>query len=292
MNRYQIRPAEQINEALNSLPKAVEHLLFAAGGPILTEVDGWKGIEVTHNDKSKWVQVPTSKYHLVQHEQAFRPIVEGLTQAGVKDFQFVMAADHKKAEMQIYTGQIGFDTVQLGFRCVNSFDRTTTIQYGLSMNHIDSYIEIVGYRQVCSNGMVVRVPLTEASIIKPELVVKLKEKLWEQKAKIRHNSLADKRLLAIQYAVEAVALLAEPVEMMIKTAIGKHLSTEQIIQLVETHITKRYRERVLGCIEGDSLWDLYNAITYVASHDDSLLDKRRVKILEAGANLLMQEVRT
>jgi hypothetical protein len=236
------------------------------------------------------VGVPTTKYHLVQHEKAFRPLIEGLTQAGIKDFKFVTWASHSRAELQIYVGKPGFDSVQLGFKCSNSFDRSTTIQYGIKMSQVDSYIEIVGYRQVCSNGMIVRVPIANAEFVRPELVVKLKKMLFDQKAKIRHNSLAEERMLSIQYAVEAVALLAQPVEAMIKASIDKKLTREEIEGIVAKHITKRYRQRIIDGVEGDSLWDLYNSITYVASHDASIMDARRTKILESAANLLMVEV--
>lgn len=307
MKHYRMRPAEQINQAIAELPTAEEYELtgtkMQAEGEDqpetqdAEEIPNFKGIKVTLNDpknkgKSHFVYMPSKKYQLVQHETAFRPIVEGLTLAGVHDFGFITTSNEKKAQLQIYATGEGYDTVSLGFSVINSFDGSSAISYGFRSFREKAYIEIVGYRQICSNGMKIRVPLDEAEIIKPELRTEV-ETLLAQHTSILHTKNAEKKIEAMQYIVEAISLLREPVELMIKKAQRwTWRDQEHFNELIKNHVGQRYKAKVEEQMEKESqdLWGLFNAITYVASHDLDIKDTSRETMLNKAAEMLMVEL--
>lgn len=302
-NIYNMLPAEQINNAISRLPVAqlcdIDAKVPKSDGLFDTEsVKNFKVVRVKeHNGRVSYVDAPTGRYRIIQHEKAFRPVIEGLTQAGVKDFSFVINSNPRTAQMQVYVDSAGYDSVSLGFKVGNSFDRTKALSFGFSLNKSQKYIEVVGYRQVCSNGLVVRVPLENAEFIKEEARIKLVE-LVDKKTKIKHTENASEKLQLIQYVVEALALLREPVERMIKAGQAWKINHEELLeQLVKAHVTKRYQKRVIAQYnkqvadgEGNDLWQLTNAITWVASHDSTLKDKARETLLGAGADLLLESL--
>jgi len=141
----------------------------------------------------------------------------------------------------------------------------------------------------------VRVPLHQTEIIKPEVVTKITE-LWKNHARILHTQNATGKIELIQYAIEAITLLREPVEILIKRA--KEFSLQdrtKMEKLIKLHFGKRYAERVRRVMnttdiadnEINSLWALYNAMTYVASHDEEIEASSRETLLNKSAELLL-----
>jgi hypothetical protein len=179
MSFYSMRKAEEINTAIAELPRATEKAIHTDS----TAIERFKAIEVTdHKGRSEIVQIPHKSYQVIQHDRAFRPIIEGLTQAGIHNYMFVMKSTHKRAEMQIYATGTGYDTVSLGFSVLNSFDGSKALSYGFRVFGEQKTIELVGYRQVCSNGMKIRVPLENAEIVRPEPSFRLDEQIRKDTA--------------------------------------------------------------------------------------------------------------
>src|SRR4030066_187801 len=115
---------ETINADLGGLPVAelvsVYHLVDGIAKPIETK----RGVKV--NDGI--VAVLSDKHKLVQHKDAFRPIVEGLTVMG-KDFKYALWANNKKAEFYCYVDELndGSDGIVYGFKAWNAFDGSSAI---------------------------------------------------------------------------------------------------------------------------------------------------------------------
>ena len=298
MQHYKMRPAEEINQAMEALPQAEEYTLY---GRKETDEEAGEYEKLPHHKTIRvkdqfgrvdYVNCPRKSYKLVQHKDAFRPIIEGLMQGGIHNFGFITQANHKKAELQVYaTGEV-YDTVSLGFRVMNSLDGTSAINYGFRTFRETSHIEIVGYRQACANGMKIQVPLDQAEIVKPELRNQI-QMLMSKDTRIQHTKSAEDKIQTIQYIVEAISLLKDPVEEMIKRAEKwTWRDADHLEQLIKKHVGQRYKQKVeerLGH-ETPDLWGLYNAITYVASHDPDMKLVSRENLQGKAANMLTQEL--
>jgi hypothetical protein len=148
----------------------------------------------------------------------------------------------------------------------------------------------VGYRQVCANGMKLRVPLHEAEIVKVEERMQI-EKLLESHAVIRHTTNANTKLQMIQLAVEAMQIMKEPVARMIRAARGTPIAKEYAKQLIGEYIGKRLHEEILAQYsnEEQNIWGLYNAITNVASHNSEIAQSTANGLINNSA-IMLEEV--
>lgn len=291
---FKQQEASDINAAIAELPTAASEQIYNRNGE---ELNDFQGIKVTlPNGRQEYVNCPTKRYKIVQHSKAFDPILEGLKLSGNHDFKFVLYYNDRFAKLQVYTGQTGYDTVSLGFSAVNSFDSTTALKYGIKMDRKTKTLELVGYRQICSNGMKIKVPLDQAEIIKLETVERI-QSLIQGQERILHTKSAEEKLQRIQYVVEALSLLHKPVEAYINRAKEFSIADRhKLMQLVKLHVGERYAERVAARYridsdrEGTSLWSLYNAITYVASHEPELKTVSRENLIDKAADMLLVEV--
>jgi hypothetical protein len=293
---YELKSGEQINLALSQLPLAIEKAVFVpdhknleTGRWKLRREKDYKAIEVD----GEIVSIPSKHYHLVQHEQAFRPIIEGLTLRGVENFKFSLFANHRRAWLNVFVGN-GYDSVNFGFRALNSFDRSTAITFGLSSFIKNKTIELVGYRQVCSNGMIVRVPLNNAEFVREEEVTKITQ-LLNKRMKIRHSLQADAMLEELQFTVEGFLLMKNPLERIIKKAQMTPLLIDQALELIEKYVGKRKQDRILSQFgkEEQTLWGLYNAMTFIASHTETFNKATKFNTsLEKAATMLEVELTT
>jgi hypothetical protein len=108
---------------------------------------------------------------------------------------------------------------------------------------------------------------------------------------IRRTRSATGKIKALQYVVEAMAILRNPVERLFAKA--KQFSftdREHYETLIKAHVGERYKSRVLkqfSTEEDRSLWSLYNAVTFVASHTEGLNETSRDRLLEGAADMLL-----
>jgi len=287
MNHFEIKANTQVLEAISKLPTADQHELYTTAGA----VTGFKGIRVLDYNGQilEFVNCPRTSYQIVQHAQAFQPVIEGLWEAGLKDnYEAVFETTTKYAKMNILVGGEGYDSVKLGFSVTNSYDGSGAINYGFRMDRNRKYVELVGYRQICSNGMKIRVPLNNAEIIRPELKTKI-ETLFSQITRIRHTKGAVSRLEEIKSSVEAVTLMKEPVELMIKNLQTIQVNDQQLELLIKKFVGKRFKLKVINAFnEGNdhSTWGFYNAMTWVASHDETIKPTARQTLLDKAEGVL------
>lgn len=288
-----LRNAEEFNSTMAQLPVAEEYLLFATDKEFDNRIQDNNRKAIIVNNKL--IDTPSKYYKVVQHSEAFRPIVEGLTLTGSSDFKFSVFYNNKIAELNLFTTSItdGMSDIFLGFKVKNSFNRSTKVSYGMTLSSGHQYIEIVGYRKVCSNGMMMRVPLEQAEIIQPELRQKI-ESLIQKGFAFKHSAGVYEKIENIQYIVEAMSLLKAPIKATIDRA--KNFTFEDKTK-VEELLIRHFKERVMHKImsrynsdlttEGDNLWSLYNAITYEASHGEISISKKN-NMLEGASNVLAE----
>jgi len=297
---WKLQPAEQINFALDKLPKGEERDVFITttdenGKAHGFKSDKYKAILVNN----KLIDIPTQRYVLKQHVDAFRPIIEGLVVSGIKDFQFALWHTESRANLNIFVGEAE-DGVKFGFKCTNSFDRSLAIHFGAKATQLKKSIEVVekehvlvwGYREICANGMIAKIPLKTCKYLDAVEVTKIKELLRESGRIIHIGKDIDTKLDSMQYVVEAFILLKEPLNRMIIDAKKHPLSKDEARILIKKYVGKRRMDRYLELYdqEEQSLWGLYNSITYLASHDDNLTTPLRERLLMDGANLLEAEL--
>jgi hypothetical protein len=192
--------------------------------------------------------------------------------------------------MNVITGVETLDGVKLGFHVDNSVDGTTAIRYAFRSVLQKGWVEMVGYRVACSNGMVVRVPLDQAEFVKPELRTKILE-LLKKSFRFLHVGDVKEKVASVQYIVEAMSLLKDPVAAMILKAQNTKIAREEAMGLLAKYVGQRLQDRCMTRFnrdqhkEGTSLWSLYNAITFEASHN-GLSVSSRDSLLNNSADLL------
>jgi hypothetical protein len=295
---FHLEGAQNLTEAIQTLPRAESRKVFIpSGNGLYDEAKNFQAIVVTENDgKQTIVNCPTKQYKHIQHDVALEPITEGMKLAGLSKFRFVLYYNAKFAKLQVYTQENGYDSVCLGFSVINSFDSTSALKYGVRMDRKHQTMELVGYRQTCANGMKIKVPLDQADIIKQEIVEKVQTLIAGQE-RILHTKSAEDKIARIQYVVEALSLMHKPVEAYIKKAQDwKIEDNKKLMQLIKLHVGERYAERVAQRYmrdtdkEGRSLWSLYNAITFVSSHEPDLKVVSRENLIDKAADMLNSEL--
>jgi len=156
-SKYSFKSAEHINADISLLPTAelVELMPTKYIGEVANMKD-FKGVRVRdHFGNVDYVQVCGKDYKAVQHAEAYRPVIEGMTLAGSTKFHYTLTSDFKKAQLRIYSGSFGYDGVAIGWQIENSFTGHTTLNYGFTISKTSNEIELVGYRQrgIKNNGV-------------------------------------------------------------------------------------------------------------------------------------------
>jgi len=308
-NFWNKHSAAHITAVVEQLPKAELRAIYAEqpGESVIykTENDSVNASDLTPlTDKavfvnSEHVATVSKDYRLVQHAEAFKPIIEALAVKGVDKFEFTAWANNRKAYLGVLVAEAA-DTIEYGFRCTNSVDGSHSISYGLSAQHVDTFADIVekehvtvwGIRKVCSNGCIIKVPLKSVKYLDVETHRQITD-LMTQFRNIRHTKGAEERVLEVQYLVEAFLLLRDPVNRMIFDAQKLHLNPAKVKELITKYVGERVAKRIeeqFYASNDDSLYGLWNAVTAVASHTDDYKDGTRNSLLDKAANLLTGEL--
>jgi hypothetical protein len=236
------------------------------------------------------IAVLSDKYILKQHKEAFTPLIAGLEEAGMIDSIGLHVSHNNKSARINFLVEQGYDTVNYGFWASNSYDGQHALRFSFTSFTKSKYIEVVGYRQVCKNGMVMRVPMNQAEFVKVEEREKIKELLKEQN-KIIHKFGMEDKMISMQNAVKAMTLLKEPIERMIRFAEGRSLPEEYFDVLLKKYFKKKLKSVIRNryASEPQTLWGFYNAITYVASHD-VMAESSRTGLQNRASRMLYEEM--
>ncbi len=99
---------------------------------------------------------------------------------------------------------------------------------------------------------------------------------------------------AFKYIAEGLTLLKKPMNAMIKAGQELKINPEEITPILKRHLAERYHEKVANQFQDEqqNLWGLYNAVTYVASHDPAYKEQTKQLMLEKAANMLTIELTT
>lgn len=295
---------DETQSVLNEIPKAVlfdiSHVNTAEGIVQLRNPQKIKAVVLEENEGKRIVATVSRHYKLVQHKTAFEPIFKALHDTGT-DYSFALFQTDTKAFVKVFVDEIGDNGsgIKLGFEAMNSIDGRGAINYTLMSSEIKRQttrtIEVVGLRLACKNGMKVRVPLDQAEEIKIEIRTEVQEKVREL-LKMATNIIhmgenIEEKTKAVQYVVEAMTLLKEPIAQIIKNAKEKQIGEQDAKFLIGKYIGKRLSEKIYEQFQNEdqTIWGLYNAITYVASHGD-VKESTMNGLLNKSADLLEEEI--
>lgn len=300
MNYYMTQMQDNADSQLEKLPVARLKDLYATTFETPAIAEHFEKI----TDKAVYcmdqhVGTVSDQYVLVQHKDAFMPIVKALRESG-KQFEFNMWATPKKAFFGVLVGK-ALDGVAFGFRAQNSVDGSGSIKYGLKAGQRTVEHTIVEkekvlvwtVRQICTNGATIKVPLKTEKYLDVETRIKFQSIVSEVRS-IRHKGNVEARLKEVQYLVEAFLLLEQPLNRMIADAQKIQMDQEEIRRLFKKYVGKRMENTVWRDFAHDhksqgTLWDAFNAITSVASHNP-LADGTREALLNKAADMLHDEL--
>lgn len=253
------------------------------------------------------VSILTKKYRLVQHKEAFAPIINSVKN-NVDKFNFCIIADNQRAYLDILTEKAndGKEGIEFGFRCKNTFDGRSSIKFSFVQQKASRWVELVeknhvtvwGYRQSCKNGMVMKIPLAYEKVVVPEERAKIEELLRLSKNIAHFNPTVENGLKEVKNVIEILFLLRKPVERIIALADKYSLlgaQKEDIIKLISKYCGKKMSHSIYDKFardneENTSLWGLYNAITSLATHRQDLSNNTRQKLYEHAGDMLEAEI--
>lgn len=286
--------AEKTAEVIDEIPKALLSSIRTNGAK------NPKKIQAVVVD-NEIVATVSRHYQLVQHKEAFDPVFKGLHAVGA-DYEFALMRTDTKAFLRLFVDEIpdNGDKIKLGFEVRNSIDGKNAISYLLISQKVKQFsewiqkevVDVWGYRQICSNGMKVRVPLKSHFV----MVEKKREKivnLISMASRIVHMGAdVQQKVEAVRYVVEAMALLKEPVAKIIECAKNQEIGEKKAKELIAKYIGQRMSQRILQRFreeEEPSLWGLYNSITYLASHGVTVPTMNG--LIDRSASMLEQEIK-
>lgn len=294
MEEYQsyweyMRKAQETNQTLGDIPLAsLQTIKTTNQGEVLNPKE-IKAVVVN----GRIVGSVSKRYKLVQHKDAFEPIFKGLHLTGT-EYEFSLFTTDTKAFLNVFVDEVAENGsgIKLGFKAINSINGETAITYAIRATAQMTTLELVGYRQVCSNGLKIRVPLDKAEELRIENVTRLKE-LVSMATRIIHMGTEEAmkhKMEAVQYVTEAVAILKEPVSIMIQRAKQIPIGQEEMKELMAKYIGKRMNKAIIEQFkeEEQSLWGALMAVTFVASHGTSIPTMNG--LINSSAVMLEQEV--
>ena len=264
---------KQAINGLNDMAMMVGALPAANETPIAYNHDNlWKQTEkfkaITVN--GKMIQAVNPKYQIVQHNDVAQGVVESLGRKGI-EVAGLARVDDKRARFDVYFTNGGTpvtddaDGIKLGIRVVNSYDKSTSFR-----------LELFGYRTICQNGMVLGRALNGIREItmhmgneKPLDVVK---RITEGFIIQAINSSA----LLQQYVDSAMADSIDSedsiavLKLLLKRKKHRAVICEKLgIEMIEEY-DKELKQKKFYYVPGKPFtrWDLYNALTEYATHDN------------------------
>ena len=203
-------------------------------------------VGVYNQSQGMLTSIQSKNYRLVQHAEAFAPVIESLMAGGQKRALARIYENKARAFMTLVFPEIKVTpkdghSLMLGFIARNSYNGTLSVR-------VDGY----GLRKVCMNGMV----------FGKELLGSFREIHIGGKP----SSISDR----VQVFMEQISRRIDPLRDTINAAIEEPLDSK-LAELVLNRVGfgKKRTEELLThfeTLEDQNRWGLYNAITHYASH--------------------------
>lgn len=238
------------------LDRAQERAIYVTDKPEDTPVSEWvRSMNKAEDYKAVWnieknhlACIASKRYEIIQHEQGFHAAVEAIERRGLPVFGQIRNYGDR-VDVNILFRDMGVevngDKMTMGVKLHNSYNLTRVFGG-----------ELFSYRWACSNGMVLG-KVVHCRVRQLHMgVFDISRLMYDFIAEATNSSEQFKQYVSIAMADTYEWQLAEKV-------------LEQMLKI------KKYRELILeklSAFKGQRLtrWDVYNAITAVASHGSEL----------------------
>jgi len=239
------------------------------------KLKGWKGMyNVT---TGKMASVVTDGYQEIQHNDVCQAVTETLGRLNL-DVKGRVNDYHDKVIMDLVFQKDGLaitddaDGIMLGLRVINSYNKTSSFR-----------LEMFGFRKICQNGMTFGARsfgVVESTI---------------------HYGSKEKNLAAISRITEAfiskVINSSETMQKYVNEMIGDSLEYSMAKRILAQMVGKKHYEGILAQLaECTTRWQLYNALTAYATHNEQLtpnvkehMEKLSRKVMETTTSSLRIE---
>jgi hypothetical protein len=232
-------------------------------------------------------EIVSDQYKMIQHADAFANVLDA---AGISEDKAVFRYYKGTAEMYVDTGaKITDDAlgISLGVKVWNSYDKSRGmgVQVKRTMNYTgirEKAIVLYGVRQICSNGMKIRVPLSalnasELDNMKPEEVVAQEEfiqitekqmaTLQNDTGYVRHKGNID---LKFESLLRTIRASTNYIQTKINRAMDATMTQPEFVKfLADTmHLSERDMDKLIADYfkEKQTKWAAYNVITAHTTH--------------------------
>lgn len=237
------------------------------------------GNEKVEAEKSRAVVVEgqpvafvSNHYTLVNHKDAFLEALNTMEVPLNDSTELAVYGKNGYASMRVMFDELmiddGAEGIRMGFEIKNSIDKSACL--GVEMKRKQQYdgtggtVTFFGLRQICSNGMKIKVPIADASF----------------SGKVKH--MGSNLLLKFQDLLNLARASIPMVEDLIKKSMLENISKEDFAKkLGQMGFSDKNIKLILREFDDKkTIWEAYNSITFIASHKiksqavaDKLTDK-------------------
>jgi len=233
-------------------------------------LEQWQGIR--NANTGKVASIASGNYKIILHNDVAQAVVEGLGAKGIEVKGLVVNDNNRMKLDLVFTNQgvpikDNATGVQMGIRVLNSYDKTTSFR-----------MEMFGYRMICQNGMAlgsvmndVKQTIFHMGKEKPLQVIRILvdnfiEEVIQSSSKLQQY---------INRAMEDDIYYQDVAKLLLKyVSIKKHRETIlSMLKISEIEVTENGKTNFTyilenGASERIDRWDLYNALTYYATHNE------------------------
>jgi len=288
----------EIARVIDSMTLATEDSVFVNG----KEQENFKAI--IENDKV--LKIFTKEYTLIQHREAFAAALDALLVSNKQEVKAHVVQTPGRAYLTVVFDDLlvndGAEGIKMGFRVSNSH-LGEALKIGGSTQRMGTHLKFFGFRLACSNGMIIQVPMEAMTVADMELTEKkggivqklVNDPIVEYNQKIMHKGNRNSRVQKIYQQIMVLYKSVNYVENYIKNMQSKNLSVKEAEESLVGHFGPRVAKKVMEqyMIEEQTVWGLYNAITYKASHENrSMPNSERMMVIANAVAVKAMKVKT
>lgn len=251
---YSFSNVSELESQVKALPTAREERVMRVEEFDESMVPDWKAI--VNNENDEVATIVTDKYNLVQHREAFRPVIRVLNELKFSwEGEIRTWKEGGRVVANISSPEMGFEIDEDseyggGFQVLNSFD-------GSAGFRLTAFVK----RLVCSNGMVLREAITEPYYKKhlgEDIVEEVKDwirDLGEELPYLRNRIIASQNEYFEPFkALEALGVPDKHAEAIVPTENKREISRKELYDRFTSYLSHEYREEDQSLSTEQSYW--------------------------------------